>query len=490
MSIETNPQTTERRDDDFGTPPQSRVEQVLMNEQIKPQSRIEKLILEGGGGGGGTSDYNQLNHKPSINGVPLSGNKTSLELNLVQAEVGKGLSTNDYTTAEKTKVAGLTNDYTNHTNKPSINSVTLVGNKSLSDLGIEWVWRGTRSQYEAAAASIPPNTFVNITDEPDMDTVPTQGSLNPVTSNGLWMELSKLKVINENPENHNGIYRGKDLTNIYTIEQIYERVHDGSFEDLYLGDYFTVNISTDLYTRFTGSAFESGVTYYEMGGTVIARTWTETQDETPQSGKVYATKQVVTEDVDLMIAHFDYYLNTGDTAVTDHHVILIPKLSGFMYGAKMNTTSSTTAGGYAGCDMHQITLPCYAKSLKIALGNHLLSHRTWLTTTVNESTPSMAGAGLTGAASAATWSSADLCLMNENQCFGSSMLAGSWFDGGIDNEKFAIFNFIEPMGSDRYAFWLRTIVSATYFACDTARGSVTPNNANAMSKVRPIILFG
>lgn len=436
MSIETNPQTTGRRgDDDFGTPPQSRVEQALMNEQIKPQSRIEKLIFEGGGGGGGTSDYNQLNHKPSINGVQL------------------------------------------------------IGNKMLSDLGIEWLWRGTREQYEAAKATIPPKTFVDITDEPDMDAVPTQGSLNPVESNGLWMELSKLKVINENPENHNGIYRGKDLSNIYTWDEIYERVHNGNFEDLYLGDYKTTHLVTDLYTRFTGSAFVSGVTYYEMGGTVIARTWTETQDETPQEGKVYATKQVVEEDVDLMIAHFDYYLNTGDTAVTDHHVVLIPRLSGFTHNAKVNATG-TTVGGYAGCDMHQLTLPCYAKALKAALSNHMLTHRVWLTTAMNAELLSMAGGGMLGAASAASWSSADLHLMNENQCFGSSMLAGSWFDGGIDNEKFAVFNFVEPMGSDRQAFWLRTIVSATYFACDTARGSAAPNAANFVSKVRPIILFG
>lgn len=35
-----------------------------------------------GGGGGGTSNYNQLSNKPSINGVALTGNKTSEELNI------------------------------------------------------------------------------------------------------------------------------------------------------------------------------------------------------------------------------------------------------------------------------------------------------------------------------------------------------------------------------------------------------------------------
>lgn len=36
----------------------------------------------GGGGGGGTSNYNQLSNKPQINGVELIGNRTSGELNI------------------------------------------------------------------------------------------------------------------------------------------------------------------------------------------------------------------------------------------------------------------------------------------------------------------------------------------------------------------------------------------------------------------------
>lgn len=85
---------------------------------------------------------------------------------------------------------GGTSDYAQLTNLPQINSVTLLGNKTLADFGIEWVWRGTRAQYEAEAATIPPNTFVEITDEPDMDTVPTDGSTNPVESNGVYDALT------------------------------------------------------------------------------------------------------------------------------------------------------------------------------------------------------------------------------------------------------------------------------------------------------------
>ena len=50
----------------------------------EPMTRIEQylnaIVENGGGGGGGTSNYNALTHKPSINGVTLIGNKTLEEL--------------------------------------------------------------------------------------------------------------------------------------------------------------------------------------------------------------------------------------------------------------------------------------------------------------------------------------------------------------------------------------------------------------------------
>lgn len=105
-------------------------------------SRIEELLVllieqGGSGGGGGTTNYNSLNNKPSIAGTTLQGNKTLSQLGIqsalefdstpttgsnnpvtsngvatalsgkVNTESNKGLSTNDYTTAEKTKLAGI-----------------------------------------------------------------------------------------------------------------------------------------------------------------------------------------------------------------------------------------------------------------------------------------------------------------------------------------------------------------------------------------------
>ena len=402
--------------------------------------------------------------------------------------------------------SGGTTDYEASINKPQINGITLVGDKTLSDLGIEWVWRGTRSEYEAVKTTIPLNTFVDITDEPDMDNFPTQGSMNPVTSNGLYNELSKLKVINENPENHNGIYRGKDLTNVYTIEQIYERVHDGSFEDLYLGDYFTVHLTTDLMTRFTGSAFVAGTTYYEMdGGTdVTQRTWTETQDSEPQSGKVYATKQVVEEDVEYMIAGFDVFLHIGygepAVIVKDHHIVIIPRRDGYSRVAAMHNNYEDLTG-YAGSDMHRITVPCYAESTKRALNGHLLTRRARLTAVVNPDVPSAIGAGFMGGSTSAPATTIYGALMSDIQCFGTTALSSSFYEIGLDIERFPVFQFISPveLNTDVVRTWLRNVAyvrndggrNVVFYSCYTGGGNITiVGAAQAICFVRPYFLFG
>lgn len=70
-----------------------------------------KLVGSSSGGGGGTTDYSDLSHKPRINGVTLTGNKSTADLGLVSAESGKGLSTNDYTNADKAAVETIDDKY-------------------------------------------------------------------------------------------------------------------------------------------------------------------------------------------------------------------------------------------------------------------------------------------------------------------------------------------------------------------------------------------
>lgn len=54
-----------------------------------------------------SNNYNELINKPTINGVEVTGAMTGSALGLQNSESGKGLSTNDYSNADKTKLAGI-----------------------------------------------------------------------------------------------------------------------------------------------------------------------------------------------------------------------------------------------------------------------------------------------------------------------------------------------------------------------------------------------
>ena len=102
--------------------------------------------IDESGGGAGTMNYNELDNKPSINGVPLIGNKTAADLSILPVPIVGENDNNKILTASYSGGVGSyswqpapssgTTDYTQLSNKPQINSVELDGNKSLEDLGI------------------------------------------------------------------------------------------------------------------------------------------------------------------------------------------------------------------------------------------------------------------------------------------------------------------------------------------------------------------
>lgn len=176
-----------------------------------------------------------------------------------------------------------------------------------------------------------------------------------------------------------------------------------------------------------------------------------------------------------MVAGFDYYLNTGDTKLTDHHMILIPRSQGFTTAAHIDDRRYPAAH-YANSALHQTVLPCYAKSLKTALNNHVLSHRTLLRSG-SATTYSM------------VWSSTDLQLMTESQVFGCAIHSDDTTRGnGLDNKILPVFNFIDPQAYATGYFWLRNFTSGPMFIDN--KGVLDSAAVTATSSVRPIIVFG
>lgn len=264
--------------------------------------------------------------------------------------------------------------------------------------------------------------------------------------NDKYLNEQFINVFSDSAAAHNSIYRGKNLTNVYTVDEICQRISAGTFKDLYVGDYFDIRITTDL------------------GGA---------------------------ETVRCILAGFDVFWNNGDTAFTKHHAVIVPK-DCFKTKSVMNDTNVTT-GGYVGSKMYKTVLPVYAAALQTALNNHILSHRELLTTAVSTTGNSNAGAGITGYASNWEWKDCLVKLMSEIQVYGSTVLSSSFYDTGCDNIQFPLFRLAPNLkvaglghNGSRWWYWLSAVVSAAAFANCNNNGNSNNNNAAGDGGVRPI----
>lgn len=250
---------------------------------------------------------------------------------------------------------------------------------------------------------------------------------------------------------HNAIYRGKDLTSVYTVEQICNMISAGTFDDLFIGDYFQVTINTSL------------------GGTEVVK---------------------------CVLADFDHFLQNGDTALTRHHAVVVP-MDCFKTTAQMNA-SHTTEGGYYSTVMHQTTLPVYAAALQTALSNHILTYRSLMSNAMSSTIKSMAGNNWDGASSGWAWYDVMLRLMSEVNVYGCHPFSSSFYDIGANNRQFNLFRhnpaaIIAGLGNggSRTWWWLSAVVNSTTFACV---GNSGPSNysggAGNSGGVRPYFLIG
>lgn len=279
--------------------------------------------------------------------------------------------------------------------------------------------------------------------------------LNPNIDGTLANEVSKKVNIINNAAAHNGIFRGINLLTKYTLAQILTKISNGDFEDLYIGDYFDITISTE-----------------------------------------YTSSEVVR----CILADFDYYWNCGDVPFRQHHAVIVPK-NAFAILAKMNETN-TTEGGYYNSDMCQTIMSEYNIALNTVFGGHLLTRKELLTNAVNATTPSMGGAGLTGASSGWAWYDNAICLMSEIQVYGSKVWSSSGYDTGIANRQLALFRHDpsalvckaggveDANASNRVWWWLRDVASASYFAIVGTLGDSSYYGASGSGGVRPLFLIG
>lgn len=222
---------------------------------------------------------------------------------------------------------------------------------------------------------------------------------------------------------HNSIYRGKNLGTSVTAAQ-YAAIKAGTFEDMYIGDYWVIG----------------GVTY--------------------------------------RIAAFDYYYRAGDTDCTTHHVTLVPDAN--MYTHCMNDTNVTT-GAYVGSKMYTEGLNQAKETINTVFGSaHILNHRQYLQNAVTDGYAS-GGSWYDSTVELMTEQNVYGGKVFGN-CQNGSALPNSYT---VDKSQYPLFAFRPDMISNRQWFWLRDVVSAAYFANVTNDGFAYYNNASSANGVRP-----
>lgn len=208
-------------------------------------------------------------------------------------------------------------------------------------------------------------------------------------------------LIPNNAGAHNAIYRGKNLGAAVTDAQ-YAAISAGTFEDLFIGDYWTIN------------------------------------------------------SVNWRIAAFDYWLHCGDIECTTHHVVIVPDT--MLSACNMNSTNVTT-GGYVGSDFYTGSNSNTGKATAVSKINaafgssHILTHREALTNAVTDGKPTSVG-----------WYDSTVELMNEAMVYGAHFFE-SWADYTIDKTQLPLFAH-DPSRIIiiHVNWWVRGVVAATDFA--------------------------
>lgn len=178
-------------------------------------------------------------------------------------------------------------------------------------------------------------------------------------------------------------------------------------------------------------------------------------------------------------AHADYRLNCGITALTTHHMLVIPDKP--FYDGVMNDTDVTT-GAYYGSKMKTSGMTDALATIKADFGaDHILAYRILLQNAVSN-----------GASSGWAWYDSQVDLMNEHMVYGSYAWGGgaqNGFDTGIDKSQLALFQARPDLITNRDNWWLRDVQSATSFCHVGTNGDALTWTASNSIGVRPAFLI-
>lgn len=223
---------------------------------------------------GNVVDYTLVSNKPKINDISLTGNKSLEDLGIniptkvsdlqndsgyitsytetdpvFSASVASGITAEDI--RKWNNQSGGTGDYSDLTNKPSINNVTLSGNKSLNDLGVQPTGDYALNSAIPTKTSDLTNDSGYITSYVETDPVFTASAAHGITSTDItnW----------NNKSTFSGDYN--DLTNKPTIPTVPTNVSAFTNDAGYLTSHQDVSGKLDTSKVKTSTSTTSGDVY-------------------------------------------------------------------------------------------------------------------------------------------------------------------------------------------------------------------------------------
>ncbi len=272
----------------------------------------------------------------------------------------------------------------------------------------------------------------------------------------LLGNTSKIKAIGESYKSpKNNIFRGKCLNGSadvqypilpfsnsptlngggYSIAQVIEKIANGSFDDIYIGDYII-----------------------------------------DQNNRVYR------------IAGLDTELNKGYIPITAHHVVIVPDFA--LTNIGWNATN-TTANGYQN-SAAQIYCDGTGQAIieSVFGAAHILTVRDLMSVGMNASVPSSGYSAWQGIASAWDWSSHKVRLMSEIEVYGAKVWS-SGFDIGSANKQFPLFQLAPQLATGmHYSYWLSGIANASSACLTHSDGIAGYFEASTNAGIRPRFILG
>lgn len=254
-----------------------------------------------------------------------------------------------------------------------------------------------------------------------------RGQLDEDAAGHLQNEIDDIAANNAGA--HNAIYRGKYLGSSVSADQ-YSAISSGTFEGLYVGDYWTI------------------------------------------------------DSVNYRIAAFDYWYNTGDPTCETHHVVIVPDT--FLAWSKMNNSNVTT-GAYIGSDFYTGANSNTGRTTAQGIVNsafgaaHILSCREYLQNAVTN-----------GYESDQSIYDVKIELMNELMVYGSNIFHNITNGTNLPSNytmsksQLPLFQYRHDLIGIGANWWLRDVVSAANFALVSGTGRASYYSASNGGGIRPV----